>query len=167
MKCTSAQANKILMKLKDERENLLALERQSRTFIAATTENPEDARPAYDYMETQQKLEELERKIRGIKHAISAFNLSRVVEGFDMTVDQLLVYIPQLNERREKLARMANCLEKTRLTNSNRINLIEYQYANYDVAQARADYEAAGDELARAQLALDKLNTTDLLDIEL
>jgi hypothetical protein len=37
---------------------------------------------------------------------------------------------------------------------------VEYNYSNYDIEQAEADYEKAADELARAQTALDTVNTT-------
>ena len=167
MQVTSAQANKLLKKLQQDSEELLLHERQSSDFIAATTEDLESARPPYNYRETQEKLAELDRQIRAVKHAISLFNLTHEVEGFGMTVDQLLVYIPQLTNRKNKLYSLANTLDKTRLTNSPRINLIEYRYANYDVEQAKADYDQACEELARAQLALDRLNTTELLEIDL
>lgn len=49
MKYTSAEANKLLNSLNVEHENLLAKERMSLEFTAATCENLEDARPAYEY----------------------------------------------------------------------------------------------------------------------
>lgn len=167
MRYTSAQANKLLKKLQEERGDLLRQERQRLTFIAATTEDLEGARPAYDYRETQARLARLEEQIRTVKHCINTFNLTHTVEGFHMTVDQLLVYIPQLTERKLKLSGMANTLEKARLSDAGRSALIEYEYANFDVPEAQADYEAVGDELVRAQLALDKLNTTETMEIDL
>lgn len=84
-----------------------------------------------------------------------------------MTVDQLLVYIPQLTDRKNKLADMANALPKKRITSSARSTLIEYQHTNYDVSAAKADFEAVSAELAEAQVALDKLNTTETMEIRL
>ena len=166
MNYTSAQANKLLRQLQEDYRNLLLQEDMSKTFVAATIENPEDVRPVYSYAETQQRLEKLEQQIRYVKHCINTFNLTHEVEGFHMTVDQMLVYIPQLSSRKNRLSEMANTLEKTRLT-STRANIIEYEYANYDVAQAAADYTAASDELARAQVALDRLNNTATMEIDL
>ena len=167
MQYTSAQANKLLKKLQEDHGNLLAQESMSRTFVAATIEDPEEARPTYSYAETQRQLEELEGQIRHVKHCINTFNLTHEVEGFGMTVDQMLVYIPQLSSRKAKLGAMAMTLEKNRLGGSARANIIEYEYANYDVAQAAADYAAVSDELARAQLALDRLNNAETMEIEL
>ena len=167
MKYTSAEANKLLRKLQDERLDLLQAERDSKSFIAATTEKLEDARPAYDYESVQKQLADIERKIRVIKHAINQFNISHVIEGFDMTIDQMLVYIPQLSERKMKLNQMGNAMVKSRINNSGRTNIIEYIHANYDVAKAREDYDSVCRELIAAQLALDKINTTETIDIDL
>lgn len=165
MKYTSAQANKLLRKRQEERDALLYQEKLSRTFIAATTEDKENARPAYSYSDTQAKLKKLERDIRTIKHAISVFNTTHFVDGFDMTVDQLLVYLPQLNERKSRLGEMASALPKQRMSSNGRSNLIEYEYANYDIEAAKKDYEKVCDELARAQVALDQLNNTETMEI--
>lgn len=167
MQYTSAQANKLIKKLMDERSDILTDELQSCKFVAATTEDLEDARPPYDYAETQRKLSEIEAKIRKVKHCLNVFNATHKPEGFDMTVDQLLVYIPQLTERKSKLGGMAGTLPKKRVVSSVRSALIEYQYANFDREAVRADYEAVCAELANAQLALDRLNTTETMEIDL
>ena len=167
MKYTSAQANKLLIQLQEDRDELLNMENQSRTFIAATTEDLETARPVYSYEQTRERLDEIERKIRQIKHSISRFNLTHEVEDFGMTADQLLVYIPQLKQKKSKLGRMARRLPKTRQAPSNRSNIIEYEYANYDIEQVKTDYLAACDELTRAQLALETLNTTETMEIDI
>ena len=44
---------------------------------------------------------------------------------------------------------------------------IEYRYANYDVAQAEADYRAVADEIAALQLELDLVNQTEVFSVEL
>ena len=84
-----------------------------------------------------------------------------------MTVDQLLVYIPQMSAQKDKLENMASRLERRRLNNSSRSNIIEYEYANYDIERAREDCAAVSAELARAQLALDRLNSTETMEIDL
>ena len=103
MNYTSAQANKLLKKLNDEYTALLDKETRSRDFRAAMGEDVESVRPVYDYAETQIRLAELEAKIRKLKHAINIFNATQTVDSFDMTIDELLVYIPQLTKRKSKL----------------------------------------------------------------
>ena len=45
--------------------------------------------------------------------------------------------------------------------------MIDYCYANYDIAAAKADYERVSEELATIQTALDLVNSTATMEIEL
>lgn len=159
---TSAEASKMLKKLLEEKNMLLADERQSCVFNAALGEDVESVRPAYDYLETAQKLEECDRKIRILKHAINCFNTTQEVGETGMTIDQVLVYIPQLTELRNKLYRMQDRLPKQRTSVSGigSNSVIDYAYANYSVEQVKADYVRVSDELRKVQTALDLVNTT-------
>ena len=169
MQYTSAQAAKILRRLNEEHIALLNMEQQSKDFLASVGEAPESVRPDYDYAATQAKLAELEQKIRKVKHAISVFNTTTLVPEFGMTVDQLLVYIPQLSQRKIKYADMMSKLPKARETGAayTRGNIIDYRYANYDIAAAEQDYSEAADTLGRAQTALDVVNNTLTMEIDL
>ena len=168
MKYTSAEAAKLLRRLNEEHEALLELERQSASFVAAVSEDLESVRPAYDLAAVQGKLAEIEAKIRKVKHALNVFNSTHTVPSFGMTVDQLLVYIPQLSQRRMKLRGMAGALPKARVRGRSAVNsaVIEYTYANYDVEKAKAAADGAAEELARAQTALDKVNNTETMEID-
>lgn len=160
MKYTSAQANKLLKKLNDEYSALLDREQRSRDFRAAMGEDIESVRPAYDYAKTQARLEELEGTIRRLKHAINRFNTTQVVDGFGITIDEMLVYIPQLTKRKIKLLEMKSRLPKERIEEQygRQSNIIDHTYTNYDLAAVESDYEKTSDELSRAQLALDTVN---------
>lgn len=142
MKYTSAEANKLLKKLNDEYAALLDREKRSREFRAAMGEDIESVRPAYHYGEMQQRLAEMEQTIRSLKHAINRFNVTHQVDGFDMTIDEMLVYIPQLTKRKEKLREMRAKLPKERIEEQygRQSNIIDYAYTNYDLAEVEADY---------------------------
>ncbi|MBQ3654753.1 MAG: hypothetical protein II954_10105 [Synergistaceae bacterium] len=161
---TSAEAAKLLRRLNDDKTSLESQEAQSSTFRAAITEDLDNARPPYNYSQTQSDIDSLEAKIRTVKHAINSFNLSQEVPGFGMTIDQMLVYIPQLTRKKAKLANMAARLPKTREI-IRVAGIIEYSYTNYDVEAAKRDYERVSDELARAQTALDVLNNSIKFEI--
>ena len=167
MNYTSAQANKLLKKLNDEYTALLDKETRSRDFRAAMGEDVESVRPVYDYAETQIRLAELEAKIRKLKHAINIFNATQTVDSFDMTIDELLVYIPQLTKRKSKLLEMKSRLPKERVEEQygRQSSIIDYTYANYDIAAVEADYEKAANELSRAQLALDAVNQRETFEL--
>lgn len=163
-KMTSAQAAKELRKMLDQHDALLKKEQKASVFRAAIQEDIEDVRPLYDYAAFQSELAEIESQIRKLKHAINQFNLTQVVPGFDMTIDQMLVYIPQLTARKKKLDHMRSNLPKERITSFSS-NFVEYNYSNYDIEKAEADYEKVADELARAQTALDTVNTTVTFEV--
>lgn len=162
MKMTSAAAAKELKKLNEQHEALTAMENKSSEFIAAIQEDIETVRPAYDYAAVQKELAEVEQKIRTLKHAINTFNLGQTVPGFDMTIDQMLVYIPQLSARKRKLEQMKDKLPRERVRGGSFSNsgIIEYTYVNYDLKAVSRDYDKVTDELSRAQNALDLVNST-------
>jgi len=166
MQLTSSEAAKLLRKLNDELESLNNLEQQSQLFTISVGEKEEDVRPAYDYALTRDKINELEGKIRRLKHAVNQFNCSTAVPGFDMTIDQMLIYLPQLHAKKDKLAGMKNRLPKTRMTRYNS-NLVEYNIVNYDLEQVAADFESVSDELFKAQNALDLVNSSISFTVEL
>ena len=166
---TSAEAAKLLKKLLDEKSILLADEYRSSTFNAALGEDVESVRPMYDYAATQQALEHCNRKIRLLKHAINCFNTTQLGGDTGMTIDQVLVYIPQLTEMRSRLYTLQDRLPKQRTSvggiGSNTV--IDYCYANYPVEQAKEDYTRISDELRSLQTALDLVNTTVQMEFEL
>lgn len=167
MKLTSAEASKLLNSLNAEKKMLLNKEEQSCVFIAATCENLEDACPEYSYSDMQMQLYDLDKKIRILKHAINVFNVMCVLPVYDMTIDQALVYIPQLSAIKQKLERMSERLPKTRIRDGSGSDIIEYSYANYDVLDAELDYKNVSFELARLQNCLDLANSTIEFEVDI
>ena len=171
---TSAELSKILSKLQDDLENLKSRESESAIFIASLGEDVESVRPAYDYAQTQKEIFELEAKIRKIKHVLNVFNASTLIPEFNITIDEMLVYMPQLSARVNKLKKMSQAMPKTRYSDGyygrsarSSSPIIDYIYTNYDIEAVKADYAAAYDELSRAQLALDSVNHKEALEIEI
>jgi len=162
MKLTSAEAAKMLRKLNDDLEALRVRESASEVFVAAISENVEDVRPEYDFAKTREEEELLAGQIRKLKHALNVFNATTEVSGFGMTIDAMLVYIPQLTNTRNRLAAMKRRLPKERVEAGFRSasNIIDYRYANYDIAAAQAAYDEVSNRLAKAQTALDLVNST-------
>lgn len=170
MTYTSAEAAKLLRKYMEERRALLAQEAKCKAFHAALGEDPETVRPVYDFAAMQAELAAVEGKIRRIKHAVNVFNTTTVVPGVGMTIDELLVYLPQLSEAKERLSGMASALPKERNSYGGyggSAGVIDYTYTNYVPEDARAAYVEVADRLADAQTALDLVNSTVTMEIEL
>lgn len=164
-KMTSAAANKYLRALDEEKTFYRVLEEEASTYILAESERQDP--PAYDYLDVTEKLDELDRKICVVKHAINRFNLNTRLEEFDMTIDQALVCLAQLSRKKGRLDQMRRRQPKTRVSNSfSRSNLIEYEYVNYDLEQVRRDFEQVSDQISRLQMALDYCNQTIDFDVD-
>ena len=168
MQYTCAQAAKLLRSLNEELNVLRTKEDKSIRFTASIEEDLESARPVYDYEEAQDDQKILQAKIRKVKHAINQFNIQTVIPEFDMTVDEMLVYIPQLSERKRKLTQMSSYLPKERVSNSYQATkIVEYTYTNYDIEKVTEDLAGITDLLGKAQLALDTVNNQETIDIEI
>ncbi|MBQ8972245.1 MAG: hypothetical protein IJ074_04120 [Clostridia bacterium] len=169
MKLTSSQVVKLQRRLNEEYDTIIADEKESRSFIAAIQENLEEARPLYDFAATQKKLDALDRRIRTVKHAVNVFNTTHKVPDFNMTIDEVLVYLPQLTRKKEKLLKMSRRLEKQRIDSGygSSSSNIEYDYANYSVQAAKDLLSEVSETLSRLQTALDIVNNQETMEIEL
>lgn len=162
---TSATAAKLLRRLNDDLQRMEMQEENSKCFHAALQEDPESVRPDYDYSATLKEMTMIEQKIRKVKHTINVFNATTVIPEFGMTIDEMLVYLPQLTRRCARLDVMQNTLPKTRVSATD--GIIDYRYANYDIEQVRKDLQELSDTLARAQTALDLVNNTVEFEIDI
>ncbi|MCD7763953.1 MAG: hypothetical protein LUI14_12320 [Lachnospiraceae bacterium] len=145
-------------------------ERSLDTFGAFANEDLDSIRPEYDFVKYQEELAGLEKKIRVIKHAISMFNVNTVLPNMDgLTIDQALVYLPQLTAQKQKLGIMARRLPKERLQNSRTTTaaVSEFCFANYDIKTAKEEYKMTVDTITALQSALDLINNTETFEIDL
>lgn len=168
MKLTSAEAAKLLRKLNENLNDLASMEAMSQTFVAAVSEDPETVRPEYDYAAVRAEEDAIAAKIRKLKHAINVFNSTTVIPDWNITIDEMLILIPQLTRKKNTLQGMKGRLPKERVAAGMRTasNIIDYCYANYDIKKAEADYDVTADMLGRAQTALDLVNSTVTFDFE-
>ncbi len=169
MKMTSAQASKLLRQLNDELRTLQVREENSKSFLASLGEEVESVRPSYDYASMQEEQIKVEQKIRKLKHAVNVFNTNTVIPEYGFTIDEMLVYLPQLQKRQNKLFAMKDALPKVRenVGFGRGTNVVDYRYANYDIDLVGKDYKDLSAEIARAQLALDTVNSTVELEVDL
>ncbi|MBR6581536.1 MAG: hypothetical protein IKK66_09600 [Ruminococcus sp.] len=169
MLITSAKAAKMLRQLNDELRTLQVREEKTKTFVAALQEDIESVRPKYNFKEMRDAQAEVERKIRKLKHALNVFNTTTVVPDFDMTIDEMLVFLPQLNKQCSLLSGMRDAMPKVRVSSgySGNSAILDYQYTNYDIEEANKLYIELSDILAKAQTALDLINSTVEFEIDI
>ncbi len=169
MEYTSSEANKLLKKLTQDYNDLINIERQTRSFVAASGEDIESVRPKYDFDNMQEAIYDAQMKIRKVKHAINVFNTSTYLSEYNMTIDEALFMVPILKERVSALLGMKNALPKTReRTYGQGLNpTIDYKYANYDIQLAANEYEVQSNILTGIQNDLEHINSTVKFNIDL
>lgn len=169
---TSSEANKLLKSYNKELAAYTNLAQKTAVFIAAVFEDKEAVRPVYDFKTVADRINWLQTRIRKIKHAINVFNTTTQVEidGEEtLTVDEVLVLLPQLNSNLERLANMKNRLPMARkaMGYSSGNNQIEYEYTNYNIEDAVKAYHETELRITRIQLALDTINNFKKFEINL
>ena len=171
LKMTSAYASKLLKKLTDERNYLANIENSRNTYFA--DEGTEPVIPDYDYHETKQKISNLNDKIMMIRHAINLSNTTTLLQIGDkeLTVDSVLIRMPQLQAVKERLDDMRKNQQKE-LTRWRRWRYsidekAEIKYANYNIEDAKADYDKISSEIMMMQLALDRHNQTAEFEVDI
>lgn len=163
MKVTSAEAKKLLHQYEDEYLKIINDEKKKHTFRCAVGENVNDCKTEYYFEETQKRIDELNKRIMKLRHAINLFNIFTEVKG-DMTIDQVLVRLPQLTSQKLKLDGMRKIPSKERYSISG--SIIDYTYTAYDPAEADAKYKEICNEIQELQLALDRINNTMTFEVK-
>lgn len=168
-KMTSAYANKVLRKLQEDKDFWLTKEYEGHVYVAALDEEP--VIPDYDYTVVAANIEEIDKKIVQIKHAINIVNATNEISvgNKEMTIDSILIRMAQLNKRKIMLDNMRKISPKTRISSgmyAARKTAPEYQYINYDLNLIKKEYEAIDAEIATMQIALDKFNQTFEFEVE-
>lgn len=171
MKITSAFANKLLTKLKAEKQMYLQREQDSTTYIVAQGEQP--LIPDFDFSKNNEAIHVLDDKIAKIKHAINLNNaIAKIdVEGKIYSVDEILIRMAQLNLRLSTYDELRKKLPKERLESrrysSPNHNAIEFSYINYDLEEVKKEFDEVQHQIMMMQLALDKYNQTFEFEIDI
>lgn len=164
---TSASAAKFIKRLENEKGRLVAIEQNNSTYVLAQGEEGEP--PTYDYHEIVAHIDKLDEDIRRVRHALHAFNAHTLIPEEGITVDEALIQLAQMNGKLRRLERLRTVEPKRRLASGffGGKGLIEYEYANFDVQSAFADYEDLYRRISDLQLRLDLVNQTETFTVDM
>lgn len=124
-----------------------------------TPETPTD----YDYEFARKEIYDLQKEERRIKNLLAISNATTQVQGFNMTLAEALVYLAQLSQNKVQLSAMAN-RSKLERTQGYR-GYTEYTKALYDIKKAQSDLVEVNREIAKLQMAIDRTNLTNLIEV--
>lgn len=162
---TSAAANKLLKRYNDKVDHLYLMETQRRSYTQI--EGKEEAKPDYDFYKTRDEIEDLNRKILVIKHAINEFNVKTVIKNTGLTIDQTLIRMAQLTKVKSVLDIMRSTQEKQYDSIGIRTTgVVGLTIANFNPEDAQRRYDDVCEELSNLQLDLDMVNNTEMITVE-
>ena len=146
-----------------ERRELLKEEKKVCSYRVMEGEDPSAKKPEYDYVETWNQLMEYDDSIRSVKHAINSFSVSRYVPEYNMTLDELEMYLEDLDRRFNTLKELgdAHPIKRTIVNRS-----VRHTIANYDLKQARKDSERLDDECRKVRRIISEIKESEEFENE-
>ena len=146
-----------------ERRELLKEEKKACSYRVMEGEDPSAKKPEYDYEETWNQIMEFDDSIRSVKHAINSFSVSRYVPEYDMTLDELEMYLEDLDRRFNTLKELgdAHPIKRTIVNRS-----VRHTIANYDLKQARKDSERLDDERRKVRRIISEIKESEVFENE-
>ena len=168
---TISEMEKELEKYKERNRLLASIEEYNSTYDMCNGEEVDIVRPKYDYEKTQKELKENIEVIMCIKYAIDNALSTFTVPEYNMTLDELKMYIEYLDKRISRLYSLKMCSffnrsmcdgiieyeDGLRELNENE----KYEYRNFDIEEVEKDYDDATLELRRAKDTLYKYLATE------
>lgn len=172
MKMTSAYANKLIKKLKEDRDYWREIENVRHKYVVAQGE--EAIIPEYDFLEVHRTIADLDDKIIKVKHALNVSNSTNTVEidGKKYTIDMLLVKMAQMTERKAVLGEMRKLTPKSIVMESrfgrlNQTPTSAIQCINFDMDVVKVEYDQIESFINELLLTLDKYNQTVEFDVDI
>ncbi|MDE7087485.1 MAG: hypothetical protein K2O67_04750, partial [Clostridia bacterium] len=117
----------------------------------------------YDYQVTRKSVAEIDERIRAIKHALAVCNCTAVVDDFGITIGEALVYLAQLNAEYRQLSNLSNYNKLSRRITAN--GVLEYTECLYDPEEATKDLENLHSKICKLQVAIDRANLTNYIEV--
>lgn len=141
-----------------ERRELLKEEKKACSYRVMEGEDPSAKKPEYDYEETKNQLKEFDDSVRLAKHTINSFSVSRYVPEYNMTLDELEMYLEDLDRRFNTLKELgdAHPIKRTIVNRS-----VRHTIANYDLKQARKDSERLDDERRKVRNIISEIKESE------
>lgn len=162
MKMCHSEVIKYIKELESKKSVLLRKERNSSTY----TYQDESAKivPEYSYELTRKEVDELDGKIRNLRHALAVANCTVKVDDFDITIGEALVLLAQLNNKCDILENMSS---RQQICQQMSYATMQITACNYDVAKATEDYENLRLHIGKLQVAIDRANLVNYVEVEL
>lgn len=164
MKKCNTEIMKEIKTLGEEKARVMELEKSSYSHSFFKGEEP--ILNGYDYEGFNNEIARIDARVRYLKGLLAKSNNETIVDGFDMTIGEALIYLAQLNAKKTRVAHLANQKTLTRKSTLYGTTQIEFTELEYDPEVAKRDFQEVTDLVYKLQLAIDRTNITNMIEVE-
>ena len=162
MQICNAELMKKIKLLEDVKQDILDEEQRIHQVTYQTEKDKFDN--GYNFADTRKKINDIDSEVRKYKRLLNYSNATTMVEEFDMTLGECLVYMAQLNRQIYTLNHLASKEQITRHSTTN--GVIEYTELNYDKSECQARQQWVQETIYKLQVAIDRTNLNNMIEIE-
>ena len=160
MKCLK-EVIKMISLLEDEKSEILSDESQN--CIVTYGKDEEIPESAYVFADVRNAIENINAKIRHLRHKLHHANATLKAPEFDMSIGECIIYMAQLNNEKALLERMARRELKSR--NSTFRGEVDWTEICYSRDECRETLKEVNEKITSLQMAIDKANLTHEIKI--
>lgn len=161
MKVCHSEAMKKVKEL--EEQKVFLIYNENKRCTVSYKEGEEKTPVDYDYAKTRKEIEKIDSDIRKIKHTLAVANVTTKVDDFDMTIGEALVYLAQLNQEHSRMGALAGREKLSRRITQN--GVVEYTECTFDPDKAAKDQKALYAKICKLQVAIDRANLNNYIEI--
>jgi len=158
------EINKHIAALEQQKEEILSDEAQN--SVTKYGSNEEIPASEYDFGVTRGAVKDIDTKTRQLRHKLHLANATVQVPEFGITIGECIILMAQLGKEKALLARMAR-REKKERRQPGFGSTVEWAVLNYDKDECRTKLKEVGDEITSLQMAIDRINLTHMVEVEI
>lgn len=161
MKICHTHAMKMIKELEEQKR--LLIEKEDENCIVSYKEGEERLPAGYDYDKMREEIRSVDGRVCSLRAVLAKANCTVTVEPFGITIGEALVMLAQLQAERGQIESLAGRKQVSRRITSN--GVVEYSECVYDVSRAAGDVKALREKIAELQMAIDRANLTNYVEI--
>ncbi len=152
---------KMIKELEAQKQMLIRKEDERCTI--SYKEGEERLAPDYDYAEMRDAIEDVDSRIRHLRSVLARANCEVYVDKFDITLGEALVMLAQLQQEKVQVETLAARRQITRRITMN--GVLEFTECLYDTERAEADAKVLRETINDLQMAIDRANLTNYVEV--
>ena len=160
MKICHTEAMKLIKEL--EQQKSVVLRKEADNYSISYKEGEEKLKTDYSYLETRKEIASLDKQIRTLKTLLAIANTKVIIDDFNITIGEALVYLAQLQKEKSELEYLGSKQQLTRRSTPN--GVIEYTECVYDVNKVNEDILVIRKKINDLQIAIDRANLTSYIE---